>query len=80
VLFRSDYWNGLIDWMKEKMLKENSYISSQDLDVFTVQDDPDAAVRIIVDFKETQGPVGLAMPPGMKKSQPAKPDADAGCS
>jgi uncharacterized protein (TIGR00730 family) len=80
ILMVSNYWNGLIDWMKQKMLHENGFISPQDLDVFTVQDDPDAAVRIIVEFKETQGPVGLAMPPGMKKSQPAKPDADAGCS
>jgi uncharacterized protein (TIGR00730 family) len=69
ILMVSDYWNGLIAWMKEKMLKENGYISPEDLDVFTVQDDPDAAVRIIVDFKERQGRGGLAMPPGMKKIQ-----------
>jgi uncharacterized protein (TIGR00730 family) len=80
ILMVSDYWNGLIDWMKHKMLDENGFISPEDLDVFTVQDDPDAAVRIIVDFKETQGFGGLAMPPGMKKKQIPRPDADAGCS
>jgi uncharacterized protein (TIGR00730 family) len=80
ILMVSDYWDGLIDWMKHKMLDENGFISPEDLDVFTVQDDPDAAVRIIVDFKETQGRSGLAMPPGMKKTQLLKPDADAGCS
>ena len=80
ILMVSDYWNGLIEWMKHKMLDEHGFISPEDLDVFTVQDDPDAAVRIIVDFKETQGLGGIAMPPGMKKRQSLKPDADAGCS
>lgn len=79
ILMIKDYWQGLLEWMEDKMLKENQYISPGDLSVFTVLDDPDAAVRIIVDFKEKQGPSGLAMPPGMKKNQgydlsePAKP-------
>jgi uncharacterized protein (TIGR00730 family) len=69
ILMISDYWKGLIEWMREKMLRENGYISPEDLDVFTILDDPDAAVRIIVDFKERQGPSGLAMPPGMRKGK-----------
>ncbi len=80
ILMVSDYWNGLIDWMKKKMLHENGFISPEDPHVFTVQDDPDEAVRIIVEFKETQGRGGVAMPPGMRKRQSPKPDADAGCS
>jgi uncharacterized protein (TIGR00730 family) len=67
VLMVSDYWQGLIDWMNAKMLGECGYISPEDRNVYTVQDDPDAAVRIMVDFKERQGPGGLAMPPGMRK-------------
>ena len=67
ILMVKDYWAGLIEWMKHTMLNECGYISPGDLDVFTVQDDPDAAVRIIVDFKEKQGPSGLTMPPGMKR-------------
>jgi hypothetical protein len=34
-----------------------------------VADDPDDAVKIITDFKQKQGPGGLAMPSGMKKDQ-----------
>jgi len=73
VLMIKDYWQGLIQWMEDKMLAENGYISPGDLSVFTIQDDPDAAVQIIVDFKEKQGPSGLAMPPGMKKCQGHEP-------
>ncbi len=69
ILMVRDYWSGLIDWMKHTMLDEHGFISPEDLDVFTVQDDPDAAVRIIVEYREKQGPGGMAMPPGMRKGQ-----------
>lgn len=68
ILMGSDYWGDLIEWMKRVMLDEYHFISPEDLHVYTLQDDPDAAVKIIVDFKERQGPGGFAMPPGMKKS------------
>jgi uncharacterized protein (TIGR00730 family) len=67
ILMGSDYWNGLIAWMREKMLGEYDYVCPEDLGVFTVQDDPHAAVQIIADFRERRGPSGLTMPPGMKK-------------
>ena len=69
ILMVSDYWNGLIEWMKHKMLDENGFITPEDLNVFTVQDDPDEAVRILVEYRDKHGPTGLAMPPGMKKDQ-----------
>jgi uncharacterized protein (TIGR00730 family) len=69
ILMVKDYWKGLIDWTRQTMLDENGYISPEDLDVFSILDDPDAAVKIIVDFKEKQGTSGLVMPPGVKKDQ-----------
>ncbi len=69
ILMVKDYWKGLIDWTKQTMLDESGYISPEDLDVFSILDDPDAAVKIIVDFKEKQGTSGLVMPPGVKKDQ-----------
>jgi len=69
ILMGSDYWAGLLQWMEHKMLKEHGFISSEDLSVYTVEDDPESAVKIIVEFREKQGPAGLAMPPGMKKGQ-----------
>ena len=69
ILMVSEYWDGLVSWMKTKMLAEHGFISPEDLLVFTVADDPDEAVKIIVDYKRKQGPGGIAMPPGMKKDQ-----------
>ena len=67
ILMGSDYWEGLIAWMKEKMLKEYKHISPEDLNVFTMLDDPQAAAKIIVDFKDSEGRVGIELPPGMRK-------------
>ena len=68
ILMGSDYWDGLTKWMKEKMLKQHNYIAPEDLDVFMVVDDPHAAVKILVDFKEAQGRVGIELPAGMRKT------------
>lgn len=69
VLMGSDYWGGLVDWMKEKMLNEQAFISPEDMDVFTVVDEPEAATKIIVDFRKSQGRSGLDLPSGMKKTK-----------
>ena len=68
ILMGMEYWLGLIKWMKEKMLEKHGYIEPEDLNVFTLVDDPHAAAKIITDFKETQGKVGIELPAGMKKS------------
>jgi predicted Rossmann-fold nucleotide-binding protein len=40
------YWEGLVDWLKETMLK-SEYISPGDLDIFTLVDEPEEVVRLI---------------------------------
>jgi len=67
ILMGSDYWAGLVDWIKTRMLGEHKYIAPEDLDVFTMADDPKDAVKIIVDFKEGPGRSGIELPPGMRK-------------
>ncbi|MEO8478942.1 MAG: TIGR00730 family Rossman fold protein [Gemmatimonadota bacterium] len=51
VLFGSAYWGGLLDWIRETLVAEGT-ISPGDVDLFTVTDDPDEAVRIILDSRE----------------------------
>jgi len=46
ILMNSGYWKGLIDWIKESMIKEQA-ISESDLDIFQLVDDPEEAVAII---------------------------------
>jgi uncharacterized protein (TIGR00730 family) len=68
ILMGSEYWKGLVDWIEEKMLGEYKYISPEDLEVFTVLDDPYAVVKVLTDFREARGPVGIELPTGMKKA------------
>ncbi|MCH7397770.1 TIGR00730 family Rossman fold protein [Belliella sp. DSM 107340] len=49
VLVGRSYWSGLVDWLKNTML-ENRYINVEDLDLFSVVDDPSEAVKVIDDF------------------------------
>ncbi|MDR1833066.1 MAG: TIGR00730 family Rossman fold protein [Propionibacteriaceae bacterium] len=44
VLFGSEYWNGLIGWMREQMLARQ-YIDEIDLTAMIITDDPEEAVK-----------------------------------
>lgn len=46
ILVGSKYWGGLIDWIKEVLLKEKT-IAESDLDIFQVVETPEEAVAII---------------------------------
>lgn len=54
VLFGSDYWGKLIDWMKDSMLKDGC-ISKEDLALYTVTDDPKEAADIIIENAREHG-------------------------
>jgi uncharacterized protein (TIGR00730 family) len=54
VLVGSDYWSGLVDWMRERMLGEGK-ISSHDLDLLQVCDDPKEIVAAVFRGAELQG-------------------------
>lgn len=49
VLFGSEYWKGMLDWLKDKVL-ESGNISKEDLRIFTVVDKPKDVVRVIKKF------------------------------
>ena len=50
VLVGSEYWGGLIDWIKNTVLEKEHNISPTDMNLFKVVDTADDAVKIIVDF------------------------------
>jgi uncharacterized protein (TIGR00730 family) len=56
ILFGANYWNGLLRWMKAQMEEQNAFISPGDLDLVTVTDDPQEAIRIILDYGRRVGP------------------------
>jgi hypothetical protein len=49
ILVGSDYWNGLLQWIRDTLLARH-LISSDDPDLVTVVDEPDQVVRLIKKF------------------------------
>jgi uncharacterized protein (TIGR00730 family) len=50
ILVGSEYWSGLVDWIKKTMLEKEHNVNPQDLELFHIVDTADEAVKIINDF------------------------------
>jgi uncharacterized protein (TIGR00730 family) len=50
VLVGSEYWTGMLQWIRETMLQQEHNINESDLDLFKVVDTADEAVAHIVNF------------------------------
>jgi uncharacterized protein (TIGR00730 family) len=51
VLFDSDYWGEMIDWIRGELLADGM-ISPDDIELLHVTDDPDDAVRLVLECYE----------------------------
>ena len=47
VLFGSEFWSGMLDWMKETLLEKEKTINKDDFNNFILVDDIDEAVNIV---------------------------------
>jgi uncharacterized protein (TIGR00730 family) len=55
VLMGSDYWRGLLDWLRDTVLAERK-IHAVDLDLLQVTDDVEQAVKIMTEATRDRGP------------------------
>ena len=51
ILFGTDFWGGLVDWMKDTLLKRGA-ISEQDISYLKLTDDPHEVLEIMVKHRE----------------------------
>jgi len=49
ILYGSQFWGGLIEWIKDSLLKGNK-ISKEDLDIFEIVDTPEDVIRVLHQF------------------------------
>jgi len=54
ILFGSDFWKGLLDWLGERLVADGM-IAATDLGLMQVVDNPDEVVERIFDFYEKRG-------------------------
>ncbi len=52
ILVGTEYWSGLLDWLKNTML-ENGYIRKQDLQYIQLVDTPEEVITIVRQFLDT---------------------------
>jgi len=50
ILFGKSYWQGMVDWLRQTAVRAGN-ISTSDLDLFHVTDDPHDAVRLVLDAR-----------------------------
>jgi uncharacterized protein (TIGR00730 family) len=62
VLFGRAYWQGLADWLRDRVAAEGK-IATEDLQLFRVTDQPEEAVRWIVDARERRSRAYHAIQP-----------------
>ena len=58
ILFGRSHWSGLLHWLKTEVEGKNKFISSGDLDLVTVTDDPQEAINRILEYERLVGPPG----------------------
>jgi len=50
ILVCSEYWGGVVDWIKETMLLENNHISEEDLSLLRIADTKEEVISILEEF------------------------------
>jgi uncharacterized protein (TIGR00730 family) len=50
ILVSSEFWSGMLDWIKVTLLKENNNISSKDLDLIKIADTKEDVMDILEEF------------------------------
>ena len=50
ILVSSKFWSGMLDWIKETLLKENNNISSKDLELIKIADTKEDVMDILEEF------------------------------
>ena len=53
VMFGTDYWGGLMDWIKDKLVEERK-ISPADIDLMYLTDSPEDAVQFVVNHANSR--------------------------
>jgi uncharacterized protein (TIGR00730 family) len=54
ILFGSEYWAGMLDWIKRVMLHEGK-VSTEDVDLLVITDSPQEAVRAVLESPRKRG-------------------------
>ena len=63
VLFGTEYWKGLLDWLRNRML-EDAMVHEKDLNLLIVTDSPEEVAKVVVDCYEQNCTLAVARSEG----------------
>jgi uncharacterized protein (TIGR00730 family) len=75
ILYNSEYWSGLLEWLRQTMLKTGR-VHAADLDLMVVTDSPEEAVQVIVDSYDAVRAKALARLEGERMAAALQPKED----
>ena len=55
ILVGSEFWSGLIDWIKETLMENNKTVSNDDMCIFHIVDKKEEVIKILEDFHNDYG-------------------------
>ena len=50
ILVGSEYWEGIVDWMRKTLVLENNNINKEDLELFKIADTKEEVIDFLEDF------------------------------
>ena len=50
ILVGSEFWSGLVEWIKKVLLEEHNNIKAEDLELFTIVDTADEVIEVLNNF------------------------------
>ena len=56
ILFGKKFWSGILRWMQTQMQEQNRFIGPDDLNLYTLTDDPQEAIAVIREYLHRVGP------------------------
>ena len=54
ILMGSEFWKDLLGWIEDKMLGRHRHVSTSDLEIYKLTDDPAEAVQIVEDYRRAR--------------------------
>ncbi|MFI4912937.1 MAG: TIGR00730 family Rossman fold protein [Sedimentisphaeraceae bacterium JB056] len=55
VLMGKEFWSEMLEWISKRMCEQFGYVTEEDRDFMDLTDDPEEAVKIMVDFHRKHG-------------------------
>ena len=62
ILYGKDYWQGLVDWLKQTMELDHRYVSSGDVELMQIADSVEEVNQLLAEVQPVHVDIGSDLP------------------